>query len=49
MLSMVVSPFSRDDMNKSPHTQVHCGLKELKNLVDETDLPAERQVAPRGC
>ena len=49
MLSMVVSSFSRDDMNKSPHTQVHCGLKELKNLLDETDLQPECQVTPRGC
>lgn len=49
MLSIVVSSFSRDDTNKSPPTHVHCGLKELKNLLDETDLQPECQVTPKGC
>lgn len=46
---MVVSLFSRDNMDKSLYTQVHCGLEELKNLLDERDLQPECQVAPRGC
>lgn len=46
---MVVSLLSRDTMDTNLFPQVHCGLKELKNLPNETDLQPECQGAPRGC
>lgn len=46
MLSMMVSLFQGMIWTKVP-THVHCGLKELKNLLDETDSATRVPSSPK--